>query len=328
MLVNEYEGRLKMYLADLYRLEDPQEVADLALEENAADGVLVVEWPDRAWEEMPRERLLVRLEWVDERSRELSLEPQGARDRELVEELLRVSGAEAAVSVELSIDTASDWAWVAAQPRRTAARRGDLALLSRALHAAPADGGRPAVAAARRQERADGGVRLHRPRELRRPARRREHGQGAGLRARDAPIVGVGRLEIEAYQYAACGRPVCALHRAGRGEVAWAVYQGPKAGWREIVAPRMSPPQEMMAEAPAQALFCGEEDDSAGRDARRSWRFGRAFAPPGRHLAELGWRRLAAGQADDARTLAPLYLREPAIGPQKPGSKTNHEICC
>ena len=87
VLLNEYEGRLKMYLADLYRLEDSAEVADLALEEVAADGVLVVEWPDRAWEEMPRERLLVRLEWAGERSRELSLEARGARYRELVESL-------------------------------------------------------------------------------------------------------------------------------------------------------------------------------------------------------------------------------------------------
>jgi len=88
VLVNEYEGRLKMHLADLYRLSEPAEVADLALEENAAGGVLVVEWPDRAWEEMPRERLLIRLKWLDERSRELALEPEGARARELAEKLI------------------------------------------------------------------------------------------------------------------------------------------------------------------------------------------------------------------------------------------------
>ena len=87
VLLNEYEGRLKMYLADLYRLEDSAEVADLALEEVAADGVLVVEWPDRAWEEMPREHLLVRLRWAGERARGLSLEARGARYRELVESL-------------------------------------------------------------------------------------------------------------------------------------------------------------------------------------------------------------------------------------------------
>jgi len=87
VLLNEYEGRLRMYLADLYRLEDPAEVADLALEEVAGDGVLVVEWPDRAWEEMPPEHLLVRLEWAGERARGLSLEARGARYRELVEGL-------------------------------------------------------------------------------------------------------------------------------------------------------------------------------------------------------------------------------------------------
>jgi tRNA threonylcarbamoyladenosine biosynthesis protein TsaE len=87
VLVNEYDGRLKMCLADLYRLSEPAEVADLALEENAAGGVLVVEWPDRAWDEMPQERLLIRLKWLDERSRELTLEPEGDRARELAEKL-------------------------------------------------------------------------------------------------------------------------------------------------------------------------------------------------------------------------------------------------
>ena len=132
------------------------------------------------------------------------------------------------------------------------------------------------------------------------------------------PIVGVGRLEIEAYQYAACGSPVCALHRAGRGEVAWAVYQGPKAEWREIASPRMSSPQEMMAHIPKRTLLCGEEDDRLDEMLAEA---GVSVAPSRRradYVAELGWWRLAAGQADDVRALAPLYLREPAIGPQKP----------
>jgi len=131
------------------------------------------------------------------------------------------------------------------------------------------------------------------------------------------PIVGVGRLEIEAYQYAACGRPVCALHRAGRGEVAWAVYQGPKAEWREVAPPRLSPSKEMMAQLPAGALLCGEEDDVLEELLTAA---GATVAPSRRradHLAELAWRRLASGRADDVRTLVPMYLREPAIGPQK-----------
>ncbi|MGD0116340.1 MAG: tRNA (adenosine(37)-N6)-threonylcarbamoyltransferase complex ATPase subunit type 1 TsaE [Dehalococcoidia bacterium] len=90
VLLNEYQGRLRLYLADLYRLQAPEEVAELALEENAADGVLVVEWPDRAWPEMPAERLLVRLRWLEARSRELTLEPEGARYVELAEQLATV----------------------------------------------------------------------------------------------------------------------------------------------------------------------------------------------------------------------------------------------
>jgi tRNA A37 threonylcarbamoyladenosine modification protein TsaB len=76
-------------------------------------------------------------------------------------------------------------------------------------------------------------------------------------------IVGVGRLEVEAHQFVDCGRPVCAIHRAGRGEVAWAVYQGPRDEWREVVAPRLSTPEVLLAEAPADALFCAEEGDGA-----------------------------------------------------------------
>jgi len=87
VLVNEYAGRLKLYHADLYRLEDPREVMDLALEETAADGVLAVEWPERAWEELPPEHLLVRLEWVDERRRRLTFEAHGRRYEELVRAL-------------------------------------------------------------------------------------------------------------------------------------------------------------------------------------------------------------------------------------------------
>jgi tRNA threonylcarbamoyladenosine biosynthesis protein TsaE len=89
VLVNEYGGRLKLYHADLYRLEDPREVMDLALEESAADGVLAVEWPERAWDELPPEHLLVRLDWEDERRRRLTFEARGQRYEELVHVLER-----------------------------------------------------------------------------------------------------------------------------------------------------------------------------------------------------------------------------------------------
>jgi tRNA threonylcarbamoyladenosine biosynthesis protein TsaE len=87
VLVNEYHGRLSAYHADLFRLTDPGEVFDLALEENALDGVLVVEWPERAWRELPPEHLLVHIEATAARGRTFTFEPRGERYREIVEAL-------------------------------------------------------------------------------------------------------------------------------------------------------------------------------------------------------------------------------------------------
>ena len=87
VLLNEYPGRPTLYHADLYRLTDPGEVADLALEEYAAPGVLVVEWPERAWDELPEEHLLARLHYAGESTRLLTFEARGARAQALLEEL-------------------------------------------------------------------------------------------------------------------------------------------------------------------------------------------------------------------------------------------------
>jgi len=87
VLMNEYHGRLTLYHADLYRLNEPTEVADLALEEVAALGVLAVEWPERAWQELPPEHLLVRIEEAGVKERTLTLVPRGRRYEELLERL-------------------------------------------------------------------------------------------------------------------------------------------------------------------------------------------------------------------------------------------------
>ena len=52
---------------------------DLALEENAADGLLIVEWPEVAMSALPEEHLLLRFETVDFKTRRIHLEPHGAR---------------------------------------------------------------------------------------------------------------------------------------------------------------------------------------------------------------------------------------------------------
>ena len=62
VLVNEHlGGRLPLRHADLYRLDDPELIAELGLLEAAEDGVLVVEWPERAAGALPADHLLVRI---------------------------------------------------------------------------------------------------------------------------------------------------------------------------------------------------------------------------------------------------------------------------
>jgi tRNA threonylcarbamoyladenosine biosynthesis protein TsaE len=92
VLMNEYHGRLTLYHADLYRLEEPAQVAELALEESAAPGVLAVEWPERAWEELPPEHLLVRIEEDGARGRRLTLVPRGARYDAIAQALAKPRG--------------------------------------------------------------------------------------------------------------------------------------------------------------------------------------------------------------------------------------------
>jgi tRNA threonylcarbamoyladenosine biosynthesis protein TsaE len=87
VLVNEYSGRLRVHHADLFRLS-AGEVADLALEESAADGVLLVEWPDRAREEMPEEHLLLRFEIMGDRERRIDLSARGQRYERLLGEVM------------------------------------------------------------------------------------------------------------------------------------------------------------------------------------------------------------------------------------------------
>jgi tRNA threonylcarbamoyladenosine biosynthesis protein TsaE len=71
-LVHEYRGgRLTLYHADLYRLEQTA-AEDLGLEElGAADGILAVEWPERLTHDLPGSRRIV-MEIVDDTTRRIA----------------------------------------------------------------------------------------------------------------------------------------------------------------------------------------------------------------------------------------------------------------
>jgi tRNA threonylcarbamoyl adenosine modification protein YeaZ len=136
--------------------------------------------------------------------------------------------------------------------------------------------------------------------------------------ALELPLVGLGRLEIEAYAFAAAALPVVAVHRAGRDELAWAAYAA-DPHWHELSPPRLTRPDQLSALLPPNAIITGEVDETlAAALAERGYRVVRGAATVRRAalLGELGWRRLQTGLTDDPNSLVPLYLREPAIGPQ------------
>ncbi len=64
-LIQEYPGPIPMFHFDPYRLERPEDVADLGWEEYfERGGVIVVEWADKVAALLPAERLTLTLEIV------------------------------------------------------------------------------------------------------------------------------------------------------------------------------------------------------------------------------------------------------------------------
>ncbi len=89
ILLNEYAGRLVLYHADLYRIADPGEAFDLGLGTYTTDGVLVVEWPERAEAALPAGHLALRLEHAGGDVRRVLGWATDARHERLLEALAR-----------------------------------------------------------------------------------------------------------------------------------------------------------------------------------------------------------------------------------------------
>jgi tRNA threonylcarbamoyladenosine biosynthesis protein TsaE len=87
-LVNEYQGRVPFYHIDLYRLQGPGELESIGFGEYIdSDGVTVIEWAERAENELPAECFSVYLSTVDENSREIGFLVEGERYEKLLADL-------------------------------------------------------------------------------------------------------------------------------------------------------------------------------------------------------------------------------------------------
>ena len=81
-----YEGRLKLYHIDAYRLEGI--VQDLGFEELLEDdGLTVIEWAEYVPHLVPDEHLLIQIHFIEDDKREFIFQAFGKQYEELLEEI-------------------------------------------------------------------------------------------------------------------------------------------------------------------------------------------------------------------------------------------------
>lgn len=133
------------------------------------------------------------------------------------------------------------------------------------------------------------------------------------------PIVGISTLEAEAYQHAETSLPICPIFNAGRGEIATAIYQAKHNEWRQLIAEHITIIETLYSQITTKTIFCGEFIPFITTQLTKQLKQKAIIPPPAAglrrasFLAELGLKRLKAGDYDNLTTLQPLYLRRPAI---------------
>jgi tRNA threonylcarbamoyladenosine biosynthesis protein TsaE len=88
-----FGGRLPLFHVDLYRLEG-KDLGTTGWEEALdAGGITVIEWPDRAGDALPDDRVDIRLETIADTKRRVLLEATGERSEQLLREFHDSLGA-------------------------------------------------------------------------------------------------------------------------------------------------------------------------------------------------------------------------------------------
>lgn len=73
-----------IYHFDLYRLEQPEDAFELGIEDAFAEGISLIEWPERLGSYLPREHLSITFEaGADETQRHIALEGFGSWSQRL-----------------------------------------------------------------------------------------------------------------------------------------------------------------------------------------------------------------------------------------------------
>jgi tRNA threonylcarbamoyladenosine biosynthesis protein TsaB len=137
------------------------------------------------------------------------------------------------------------------------------------------------------------------------------------------PLVGVGRLAAEALPIAeASGGRVVPVQAAGRAELAWAAYRYEDGELVELEPPQLTPAASLPKRLRKGDLITGDIDrldtELLAALAAKGCRLVPVSSSRAVAVVRLAFRRFLDGDTDDPDSLSPLYLREPAIGPQPP----------
>ncbi len=132
------------------------------------------------------------------------------------------------------------------------------------------------------------------------------------------PLLGVSTLEAEAYRFAFTGLPLRSIHRAGRQEIATALYRQKGSEWRCLEAENLSTVEAVCRRTRQRTLFCGEIPANVADELQQSLGKRALICPSAAvcraaSLAMLGWRKLRSGEHDASGVVQPLYLRPPHI---------------
>jgi len=128
------------------------------------------------------------------------------------------------------------------------------------------------------------------------------------------PIIGISTLETAAYPHAETGLPICPVFSAGRGEIATALYQLKRQKWCRLLAEHITTVEALCALIKSKTIFCGEITPEIAHQIKSRLKSRAIIISPTAtlcravFLAEMGRKRLEAGQYDDLTTLQPLYL--------------------
>lgn len=93
VLVMEYNGRIPLYHADLYRISQTAELESIGIEEYFhSDGICVVEWADRFESIFQLDHLAIKIDWDEEgpssNKRRIQLTSKGSRHAKLINDVI------------------------------------------------------------------------------------------------------------------------------------------------------------------------------------------------------------------------------------------------